>query len=145
MKFHLRSLAFVALMGSASLWAQSAATVEVYKSPSCDCCVKWVEHMQKNGFRVEVHDVDNIPAWRNKLGMPEKFASCHTSRIGDYLVEGHVPAADVQRLLKEKPRALGLAVPSMPPGSPGMDIANSPAYETLLVQADGRARVYAKH
>ncbi len=89
--------------------------------------------------------MDNIPAWRNKLGMPEKFASCHTSRIGDYLVEGHVPAADVQRLLKEKPRALGLAVPSMPPGSPGMDIANSPAYETLLVQADGRARVYAKH
>ena len=101
--------------------------------------------MQKSGFKVAIHDVDNIPASRKKLGMPDKYGSCHTSKIGDYVVEGHVPAADIQRLLKEKPKALGLAVPSMPPGSPGMDIPNSPPYETLLVQADGTTSVFAKH
>ena len=145
MRPHLLSLAVVALLGSASVWAQTLPTVDIYKSPSCDCCGKWIAHMKKNGFRVAIHDVDNIPASRRKLGIPEKFGSCHSSKIGDYVAEGHVPAADIKRMLKEKPKALGLAVPSMPPGSPGMDIPHSPPYETLLVQSDGSSRVYAKH
>ncbi len=80
-----------------------------------------------------------------KLGMPDKLGSCHTSKIGNYVVEGHVPAQDIQRLLKEKPKAIGLAVPAMPAGAPGMDIPDSPPYETLLVQTDGSTRVFAKH
>lgn len=145
MHLHLRSLALIALLGSAPAWAQSATTVEIYKSPTCGCCGKWIEHMQKNGFKVETHEVDDIPASRKKLGMPDKLGSCHTSKIGNYVVEGHVPAQDIKRLLKEKPKALGLAIPSMPPGVPGMDIPNSPPYETLLVQADGSTSVFAKH
>ena len=145
MRLHLRSLALVALMASASLAAQPLAKVDIYKSAACDCCGKWVEHMKKSGFKVDIHNVDDISGSRKKLGMPEKYGSCHTSKIGAYVVEGHVPAADIRRLLKENPKALGLAVPSMPPGSPGMDIPNSPPYETLLIQSDGSSRVYAKH
>ena len=101
--------------------------------------------MQKNGFKVVSHEVDNIAVSRKKLGIPDKLGSCHSARIGNYVVEGHVPAQDIKRLLKEKPKAIGLAVPGMPPGSPGMDIPNSPPYETLLVQADGSTSTFAKH
>lgn len=101
--------------------------------------------MQKNGFKVVTHEVDNVPAKRKSLGMPERLGSCHTAKIGNYLLEGHVPATDVRRLLKEKPKALGLAVPGMPAGSPGMDVPKSPPYETLLVQNDGSTRVFATH
>ena len=145
MSRHLSSFALVALLSMAPVWAQTTPTVDVYKSPTCGCCGKWIDHMKKNGFKVEIHEVDNIPASRKKLGMPEKLGSCHTSKVGNYVVEGHVPAQDIQRLLKEKPKALGLAIPSMPPGVPGMDIPNSPPYETLLVQADGTTSVFAKH
>ena len=145
MRFHLRPLLLIALMGSVSVWAQPLPKVDIYKSPTCGCCGKWIEHMQKSGFKVEIHEVSDIPGSRKKLGMPDKYGSCHTSKIGDYVVEGHVPAADIKQLLKDRPKALGLAVPSMPPGSPGMDIPNSPPYETFLVQADGSSRVYAKH
>jgi len=146
MKPRLQSLLFVALLfGSVPVWAESLPTVDIYKSPTCGCCGKWIEHMKKSGFKVSIHEVSDIPASRKSLGMPDKLGSCHTSRIGNYVVEGHVPATDIQRLLKEKPQALGLAVPSMPPGAPGMDIPNAPPYETLLVQADGTTRVYAKH
>lgn len=135
----------LALGVSGALQAQAAQTVDVYKSPTCGCCGKWIEHMRKAGFDVKTHEVTDIPASRRTLGMPDRLGSCHTSKVGNYVVEGHVPAADIQRLLKEKPKALGLAVPGMPPGSPGMDIPNSPSYETLLVQADGSTRVFAKH
>lgn len=145
MRPRLSSLALIALLGTVPAWAQTATKVDIYKSPTCECCAKWIAHMQKNGFKVEAHVVDDVPAARKKLGMPDKLGSCHTSKIGDYVVEGHVPAQDIQRLLKEKPKALGLAIPSMPPGVPGMDIPNSPPYETLLVQADGTTRVFAKH
>lgn len=145
MKFRLHFFFFAAVLSSGSVLAQFKPQVDVYKSPTCGCCTKWVEHIQKNGFKVEVHEVDNVPASRKKLGMPENLGSCHTAKVGNYLIEGHVPAADIKRLLKEQPKALGLAIPSMPPGSPGMDIPNSPPYETLLVQADGSTRVFAKH
>lgn len=129
---------------------QALPVVEVYKSAQCGCCKAWAEHLQKNGFAVNLHDVDDVPAARKKLGMPNEYGSCHTAKAGQYLVEGHVPAADIKRLLKERPQAdghgvIGLAVPSMPPGSPGMESDHPVPYDTLLVGKDGKARVFAHH
>ncbi len=138
-------LALMALGTAGASVAQTAGTIELYKSPYCGCCGKWAEHMSKAGFSVKTHETDNVPDTRKKLGMPEKLGSCHTAKIGNYLLEGHVPADDIKRLLKEKPKALGLAVPGMPTGSPGMDVPNSPPYDTLLVHKDGTTRVFAKH
>lgn len=119
--------------------------VQVWKGPTCECCKDWVLHLEKNGFVVSAVDQGNSVA-RARLGMPLTFGSCHTALVQGYVLEGHVPAADIQRLLKERPKALGLAVPSMPLGSPGMD---GPAYEgrrhpyqVLLVQKDGSAQVF---
>jgi len=145
LKLQLRSLLLIALVSTGTAYAQAATEVEVFKSPSCGCCGKWIEHLQQNGFQVNTHEMNDVPAARKKLGMPDRLGSCHTARIGDYVIEGHVPAADIQRLLKEKPKALGLAVPSMPPGSPGMETAKPVPYETLLVQTDGNSRIFAKH
>lgn len=142
----LRALLSVFLLAAAfSAAAQTLPTVEMYKNPYCGCCGQWAEHMRKNGFQVVAHDVEDITAKRASLGMPASLGSCHTAKVGGYLLEGHVPAADVRRLLKEKPRALGLAVPGMPAGSPGMDVPNSPPYETLLVAKDGGTTVFARH
>lgn len=124
---------------------QAMPTVEVYKSAQCGCCKAWAEYLQKNGFAVILHDVNDVPATRKKLGMPSQYGSCHTARIGQYLVEGHVPASDIKRLLKERPKAIGLAVPSMPPGSPGMESDHPVPYETLLIGKDGKASVFARH
>lgn len=145
MKLRLHSLLLVAVLGSAPVLAQSSAPVEVFKSPYCGCCGKWVEHLRQNGFQVNTHDVDDVTAARKKMGMPDRLGSCHTAKIGGYVVEGHVPAADIQRLLKEKPRALGLAVPSMPQGSPGMDSTKPMPYQTLLVRTDGTTQVFTQH
>ncbi len=128
-----------------NLPASAADAVDVYKSPYCGCCEKWVEHLQQAGFAVRTHDVNDVPAARQRLGMPERLGSCHTAKVAGYVVEGHVPAADIQRLLKEKPKAIGLAVPSMPPGSPGMESPKPVPYNTLLVQAGGATTVFAKH
>lgn len=128
-----------------SFQAVAAEIVEVYKNPNCGCCGKWVEHMQKAGFNVRVHEVSDVAPMRAKFGMPEHYASCHTARVGGYVVEGHVPASDVKRLLKEKPKAIGLAVPGMPAGSPGMEGPPPTTYNTLLVQPGGGSKVYAKH
>lgn len=124
---------------------QVLPVVEVYKSAQCGCCTLWAEHLEKNGFRVILHDVDDVPAARKKLGMPDRYGSCHTAKAGQYLVEGHVPAADIKRLLKERPKAIGLAVPAMPPGSPGMESDDPVPYDTLLVGKDGKAKIFARH
>jgi hypothetical protein len=124
---------------------QAFPTVDVYKSPQCGCCKSWAEHLQKNGFTVILHDVDDVPAARKKLGMPNRFGSCHTAKIGQYLVEGHVPAADIKKLLKKNPKAIGLAVPAMPPGSPGMESEHPIPYDTLLIGVNGNAKVFAHH
>lgn len=145
MKLNLHSLLLIAVLGSAPVLAQSSAPVEVFKSPYCGCCGKWVEHLRQNGFEVNTHDVEDVTAARKKTGMPDRLGSCHTAKIGGYVVEGHVPAADIQRLLKEKPKALGLAVPSMPPGSPGMESTKPMPYQTLLVRTDGTTQVFAQH
>lgn len=141
----LRIFLTLALLSSTGAFAQGAPRVDVYKSPSCGCCSAWVDHLRDNGFDVKTHDSNNVPAQRQKLGMPEQFGSCHSAKIGAYVIEGHVPAADIRRLLKEKPPALGLAVPSMPPGSPGMEGPRPVPYDTLLVGRDGTARVFASH
>lgn len=145
MKLRLHSLLLIAVLGSAPVLAESSVAVEVFKSPYCGCCGKWVEHLRQNGFQVNTHDVEDVTAARKKMGMPDQLGSCHTAKIGGYVVEGHVPVADIQRLLKEKPKALGLAVPSMPPGSPGMDSAKPMPYQTLLVRTDGTTRVFTQH
>ena len=138
-------LTLFALGAVANLPASAAEAIDVYKSPHCGCCEKWVEHLRQAVFAVQTHDVNDVPAARQRLGMPERLGSCHTAKVAGYVVEGHVPAADIQRLLKEKPKAIGLAVPSMPPGSPGMESPNPVPYNTLLVRTGGEITVFAKH
>ena len=119
--------------------------IEVYKSATCGCCTKWNEHLRANGFEVKAHDVDDITASRARLGVPQALGSCHTGSVGGYLIEGHVPARDIQRLLKERPLAAGLAVPGMPRGSPGMEAEIRDPYEVLLFQPNGRYSVYQRY
>lgn len=132
------------LVASAPM-ASGLPRVEVYKSASCGCCGLWVEHMRRAGFEVATHDIADVPAQRARLGMPSQLGACHTAVVGGYLVEGHVPAADVKALLARKPDALGLAVPGMPGGSPGMEAAPAVAYDVLLVGRDGAVRPFARH
>jgi len=117
----------------------------VYKSPTCGCCGKWVEYMQANGFTAGVTNLPDVSPIKTKHGVPARLASCHTTLVGGYVIEGHVPVEDVRRLLKEKPAVLGLAAPGMPAGSPGMDVPNSPPYDVVSFDKDGRTRVFASH
>lgn len=118
--------------------------MEVYKSASCGCCGDWAKHLEINGFTVNVHNVANPSDYRERFGIPNELGSCHTAMVQGYAIEGHVPAADIKRLLAERPKAKGIAVPSMPPGSPGMDGPYKASYDVMLVTADGRYTVY-KH
>ena len=122
-----------------------AAEVIVYKSPTCGCCKKWVKHLQDNGFEVKSHDVKNVVPYKIKYGVTRPLASCHTARVGGYTIEGHVPAADIKRLLKEEPKVTGLAVPGMPMGSPGMEGHRKDAYSVFSFDATGNMKVFAKH
>jgi hypothetical protein len=124
----------------------AAATLMVTKTATCPCCKDWVEHMKKAGFKVQVRDVEDLTPVARKLGVPDTLRSCHTSQTGGYTIEGHVPAADVKRLLAAKPKGLGLAVPGMVPGSPGMDQGSTRVpYKVLLFQKDGKTSVFASH
>lgn len=122
--------------------------IEVWKDPNCGCCQDWIAHMEQNGFAVKVHNTGNN-AIRARLGLPQKLGSCHTARVQGYVLEGHVPATEVQRLLHTRPRALGLAVPGMPVGSPGMDGAvyagRRDPYDVLLVRLDGTTEVFRRY
>ncbi|HEY5559796.1 MAG TPA: DUF411 domain-containing protein [Steroidobacteraceae bacterium] len=124
----------------------SLPLVVVYKSPTCGCCVSWVGHMRSAGFAVEVRDTPDLGPIKAKTGVPAGQASCHTALVGQYFVEGHVPADDVRRLLSEQPEARGLTVPRMPQGSPGMEQGGiSEPYDVLLVAKDGSTSVFAHH
>ena len=116
--------------------------IEVYKSATCGCCTEWVKHLQDNGFTVKAHDVANPSDYREKFGIPQELGSCHTGMVNGYAIEGHVPAREIRRLLAERPKARGLAVPAMPMGSPGMEGHRNDPYDVLLVQANGRRKVY---
>lgn len=121
-------------------------TVVVYKSPTCSCCSKWIEHLQQAGFRVEAHNESEMSQVKTRLGVPEELASCHTALINGYVIEGHVPADDIKQLLAKHPKARGLAVPGMPIGSPGMEMGTRvDAYDVLLM-ADGKPpAIFAHH
>lgn len=125
--------------------ANDSMTIEVYKNPHCGCCGKWVKHLQDAGFTVHTHETNTPDAMRSKLGVPEKYAACHTAQVSGYAIEGHVPATDIKRLLKERPQAIGLAVPGMPAGSPGMEMQNPAHYNTLLIGRNDDSKVYAHH
>ena len=130
----------------ASVQSASAATLLVTKSAYCGCCKHWVEHMKKAGFDVQVNDVDDVTPTARRLGVPDNLRSCHTSEIGGYVIEGHVPAADVKRLLATKPKAVGLAVPGMVAGSPGMEHGgHSEPYQVVLFDKTGQTKIFASH
>ena len=125
----------------------TAATprVTVYKDPTCGCCGKWAEHLRSNGFDVAIQETKDLAAYRKKYGVPESLASCHTAVVDEYAVEGHVPAREIQRLLKERPKAKGLAVPGMPVGSPGMEATKAQAYSVMVFDDAGRSQVYQSY
>ncbi|MBU2167815.1 MAG: DUF411 domain-containing protein [Alphaproteobacteria bacterium] len=127
--------------------ARPSSELAVYKSPTCGCCGAWVEYMTAAGFQVRTTEVADPGAARRARGVPDSLAACHTAVIEGYVLEGHVPAEDVRRLLMERPDALGLAVPAMPLGSPGMEVPDGrrEAYETLLILKGGGTRVFAHH
>ncbi len=131
---------------SQSLYATAAETVRVYKSPSCGCCEDWVNHLKNHGFEVDVTETANMNKVKADAGLTPQLASCHTAFVGDYVIEGHVPAADIQRLLADAPKAHGLSVPGMPIGSPGMEIGDrQDHYQVLLFNKSGQTRVFSEH
>jgi hypothetical protein len=125
--------------------AEEETQVTVYKSPTCGCCSKWVRHLEENGFSVETHDVRDLTPMKRANGVPEPLSSCHTAFVGGYVVEGHVPASDVKRLLAQRPQVSGLAVPGMPEGSPGMEGPNPERYRVLTFGPDGQVDVFSSH
>jgi hypothetical protein len=143
-----RLLLVVAALPLVQALPSSAAThsILVYKDPSCGCCNGWVEHLKSAGFSVTAKDVADTTPERRRLRMPESFAGCHTATVEGYVLEGHVPAAEVTRLLADRPDAIGLAVPDMPIGSPGMEAGGRiDPYEVLLVGRKGQATVFARY
>ena len=125
--------------------AGDGPTIAVYKSPTCGCCSAWVEHLRKNGFETRVHEVPDVSPYKDKYGVPEALASCHTAVVAGYTIEGHVPAADIRRLLRERPNGKGIAVPAMPLGSPGMPGPRNDPFQTLLFDASGNYVVFERH
>ena len=145
MKPQLGMTVFLSLFASSVWAAPTLPTVQVYKSPQCGCCEKWVDHMKSAGFKVIAHDTNSVAEHKTRLGVPLAMGSCHTAEVGGYFVEGHVPAGDVKKLLAEKPQAKGLGVPGMPASSPGMDDGSKTPYEVLLVGKDGSTTTFARH
>jgi len=144
----IRQLSLHLFLGSALLSMGALAEqpkIMVYKSPTCGCCSKWVSHLQENGFDVETVDLNDLSMIKSMSGIKPELASCHTARVDDYVIEGHVPADDIKRLLAERPEARGLTVPGMPMGSPGMEAPQSDHYQVLLLDKDGQTQVFAEH
>lgn len=143
---------FIAMtMGALVLARPALATttrIEVFKSPTCGCCSAWIEHMSGAGFAVDARDVDQeaLYALKARSGITPELASCHTAFVDGFVVEGHVPAADIERLLAERPDAIGLSVPGMPIGSPGMEMGNQrEAFDTVLLLRDGSIEIFERH
>ncbi|MBL8657397.1 MAG: DUF411 domain-containing protein [Altererythrobacter sp.] len=137
-------LAPLALLACAN--AAAAATLEVAKSPSCGCCSVWIERMRSAGFTVKSRDVVDTTPVASAAGVPDQLRSCHTTKVAGYVIEGHVPAADIRRLLAQKPKAIGLAAPGMPMGSPGMEMGGrKERYQVMLIARDGSHTVWATH
>ena len=124
--------------------AEAAPEMTVYKTPTCGCCSAWVDHVKKNGFAVKVKDVPDLSALKRHYGVTPALASCHTAFVDGYVVEGHVPADVIAKLLKERPKVKGIAVPGMPMGSPGMEGPRSERYDVVTFDSTGKTTVYAK-
>lgn len=142
-------LAGALLLALPRTWAAPGRLlVEVWKDPTCGCCRDWIAHLEKNGFEARVHDTGNTDA-RKRLGIPSQYGSCHTAVVGGYALEGHVPVREILRLLNERPDAIGLAVPGMPIGSPGMDGPEygrrRDPYDVLLLARDGTSRIFQSY
>jgi hypothetical protein len=141
----------IALIASLVLFARSSRAqssrplISVFKTPTCSCCGNWVEHLKANGFAVKVQEVDSTAAYPKRYRVPQGMESCHTAIVSGYAIEGHVPATDIKRLLKERPKLLGLAVPGMPLGSPGMEGARNDAYSVLGFDGRGHTSVYSRY
>lgn len=143
---HRARLAYAALTAIVLIGHAAAATLTVTKTPTCGCCSGWVDHMKAAGFTVVVHGVSDVTPTARRLKVPDELRSCHTAEIEGYVIEGHVPAGDVERLLIERPQAIGIAVPGMPAGSPGMEIGSEhEPYQTILFEENGATRVFAAH
>ncbi|MFC0252038.1 DUF411 domain-containing protein [Massilia consociata] len=141
----LNQAALAALLSLPFAAGAAQPVIEVYKTATCGCCKQWIKHLEANGFTVKAQDVDDPSGYREKFGIPAQYGSCHTGRVGGYAVEGHVPAADIKRMLAEKPKARGLAVPGMPMGSPGMEGSRKDTYEVLLVKDGGKTDIYKRY
>lgn len=141
------TVAAVEAPGSAPAPASARPRMLVHKNENCGCCGSWVEHMRKAGFVVDTRNEDDMNPVKERLGVPYGKGSCHTAQVGPYFIEGHVPAADIQRLLAEKPAARGLVLPGMPGGSPGMELADgsTDAFVVELVALDGSTHAYSEH
>lgn len=146
-----RNLVLLAMAGPAvaalpSLAKASLPQVDVYKNPDCGCCAAWVDHLKAAGFPVKLHNTTDTITVRKRYGIPEAFGSCHTGVVAGFALEGHVPAADVKRLLAQKPLAAGLSVPDMPLGSPGMEMGSrKDPFQVLLIDKAGRPSVFATY
>ncbi len=139
-------LAVLGVLGSgANALADELPAMTVWKSPWCGCCGEWVDHMRAAGFEVRVQDVEDLGLVKRMASVPDALQSCHTARVGGYTIEGHVPAADVGRLLDERPDAIGLFVPGMPSGSPGMENGQHDPYDVLMLKRGGDTEVFSSH
>ncbi len=127
-----------------NIHAAEMSEIEVYKSPTCGCCSAWVDHLKENGIKVKTYDVNEMADIKKMAGIPMDMQSCHTALVNDYLIEGHVPADLIKKMVNEKPDIRGLAVPGMPMGSPGMEGHKKDDYEVLTMEKDGSHKVYAK-
>jgi hypothetical protein len=147
MKYGLRRLlaAAVVIGLGTSAGAQAPTQVSVFKSATCGCCAKWVEHLRASGFAPTATNVDDLDAVKTKYHVPQAVQTCHTAIVGGYVIEGHVPASDIKRLLKERPAISGLAVGGMPTGSPGMEGGTPRPYDVLSFDKQGNTHVYASH
>jgi hypothetical protein len=134
----LALVAIASLLQARVTFAAQEPMITVHRDPSCGCCSGWVQHLQNAGFATTVLDAADIDAVKKRLGVPDDLAACHTAELASYIIEGHVPAAALGRLLAEKPRAAGLAVPGMPIGSPGMEGGRPEKYDVVLFGPDGR-------
>jgi hypothetical protein len=143
--FALAVVAAPVSLASAHVHELAGESITVYKSPTCGCCTKWVDHLRKHGFKVTTHDTDDMASVKKSLGVPDSLGSCHTAVVGKYLIEGHVPATDIRALLKKKPKVSGLAVPGMPSGSPGMENGRTDRYDVIAFTAGKKSSVFAKH
>lgn len=141
---HIRTMLLFMLGLTAT--AQAASPITVYKTPTCGCCTKWIEHLEDHGYQVQAKDMKDLRFIKSMSGVQPRYAACHTAVIDGYVVEGHVPAGDIRRLLAERPDVIGIAVPGMPIGSPGMEQGDRrDDYAVVTLEKDGTARIYSRH